>query len=51
MKTWWITSGLGRRREGICVSGALHPEYRRGVNKVSDGQNRQNGQSVEEAGS
>lgn len=40
-----------RAEERGNLSGALHPEYRRGVNKVSDGQNRQNGQSVEELGS
>lgn len=40
-----------RAEERGNLSGALHPEYRRGVNKVSDGQNRQNGQSVEERGS
>lgn len=33
------------------LSGVLHPEYRRGVDKVSDGQKRQNGQSTEELGS
>lgn len=35
----------------MCLAGALHPEYRRGVNKVSAGQNRHHGQNVEEVGS
>jgi len=40
-----------RAEERGNLSGALYPEYRRGVNKVSDGQERQNGQSVERLGS
>lgn len=37
-----------RAEERGNLSGVLHPEYRRGVNKDSDGHNRQKGHRVEE---